>query len=36
MKLEPISVIPAHGSTCPKCGASIEGEAKTCTACGSV
>ncbi|RPA75875.1 hypothetical protein BJ508DRAFT_417884 [Ascobolus immersus RN42] len=25
----------AHGS-CPKCGATIEGETKSCSACGSV
>jgi len=36
MELEAIFVVPTHGSTCPKCGASIEGETKTCAACGSV
>jgi len=29
-------LVNSHGSTCPKCGATIDGDAKTCGSCGSV
>ena len=29
-------LVNMHGATCPKCGAGITGENKSCGACGSV
>ncbi len=36
MQTSTFFLVDAHSNSCPKCGASIEGESKSCGSCGSV